>query len=299
LANCPELGASITLSTLPRRPPSPAKGSSIPHKLAHCAEHWDGSNQSRTRGQAPRVLVVDSDLGARDALARYLVENGMHALTSHPQQVMHRIASTRPRLIIFSLQFGQNNELDLLREVRSLSPASLITTGYGASEAERVTALELGADDHIAKPIGLRELLARIRVILRRRKIGHANTSRDSKHSQYRFGGWCLDPLLRTLTDANGVNVPITKLEFRLLIAFLSAPQRVLRREYLMQATRVHEDISDRSVDVQILRLRRKLEAEPNAPRIIRTERGAGYVLDVAVDRYDERIASAGWARST
>jgi two-component system OmpR family response regulator len=238
-----------------------------------------------TRGEAPRVLVVDGDVGARDVVASYLAENGMHALTSSPQDVVRRIASTRPTLIILSLQFGQSNELDLLREIRSLSTVASITTGYGASEAERVLALELGADDHIAKPIGLRELLARIRVILRRRKNEPDDTRRSPEPSPYRFSGWSLDPLRRTLTDSGGVNVPITKAEYNLLIAFLSAPRRVLSREYLMHATRVHENISDRSIDVQILRLRRKLEADPNAPLIIRTERRAGYVFDLAVDR--------------
>jgi two-component system, OmpR family, response regulator len=142
---------------------------------------------------------------------------------------------------------------------------------------DRVVGLELGADDYLTKPFGLRELLARIRAVLRRRQAGLAASRRDSAQGRSQFGGgWLLDRRLRRLTDPNDVAVPLTKAEYALLVAFLDAPRRPLSREHLMQATRMHEDVFDRSIDVQVLRLRRKLEADPSMPRLVKTERGGG-----------------------
>jgi two-component system, OmpR family, response regulator len=142
----------------------------------------------------------------------------------------------------------------------------------------------LGADDYITKPFGLRELLARIRAVLRRREAGQAAVQRDRERGRCRFGGWQLDRRIRHLTDSSGIPVALTKGEYALLIAFLDAPQRPLFREHLLQATRIHEDVFDRSIDVQVLRLRRKLETNPNAPRVILTERGVGYVFALPVE---------------
>jgi two-component system OmpR family response regulator len=110
-------------------------------------------------------------------------------------------------------------------------------------------------------------------------------TQADPKRGRYRFGGWVLNRSTRRLTDPQGAPIALTKGEYAMLLAFLEAPRRPLSRECLLQATRVHEDVFDRSVDVQVLRLRRKLESEPGAPRIIRTERGIGYVFDLPVER--------------
>src|SRR5215471_18149446 len=132
---------------------------------------------------------------------------------------------------------------------------------------------------------GHRELLARIRAVLRRQEAGRAASQRDPERGRFRFGGWQLDQRLRRLIDPRGGQVALTKGEYALLTAFLDAPQLPLSREQLLQATRVHEDIFDRSIDVQILRLRRKLELDPSAPRIIQTERGVGYVFAQPVER--------------
>jgi DNA-binding response OmpR family regulator len=136
----------------------------------------------------------------------------------------------------------------------------------------------------VTKPFGLRELLARIRAVLRRRAAGAGSAARNSERGRCEFGGWELERRARRLTDPNGTLVALTKGEYALLIAFLDAPQRPLTREYLLQATRVHEDAFDRSIDVQVLRLRRKLEADPTVPRIIQTERGVGYVFTLCVE---------------
>jgi DNA-binding response OmpR family regulator len=136
----------------------------------------------------------------------------------------------------------------------------------------------------VTKPFGLRELLARVRAVLRRHELGGLARAREPQRGGYKFGDWQLECDHRRLTDPNGAAVTLTKGEYGLLVAFLEAPQRPLTREQLLQATRVHEDIFDRSIDVQVLRLRRKLETQASAPHIIRTERGIGYVFALPVE---------------
>jgi DNA-binding response OmpR family regulator len=188
-------------------------------------------------------------------------------------------------VVILDLRLGEEDGLDLLREIRSRSDVPvIITTGHRCDEIDRVIGLELGADDYVSKPFGLRELLARIRAVLRRRESARRALQRHPEQSRCRFGGWEFNRRTRRLTDPNGMPVTLTKGEYALLIAFLDAPQRPLTREFLLQATRVHEDVFDRSIDVQILRLRRKMEIDPSAPRIIQTERGVGYVFALPVE---------------
>jgi len=189
-----------------------------------------------------------------------------------------------PDLIVLDLRLDQEDGLELLRETRSRSDVPvIIITGDGGDEIDRVVGLELGADDCITKPFGLRELLARIRAVLRRHEAGRSAPQRDPERRRSKFGGWQLDRRLRRLVDPAGSQISLTKGEYALLTAFLDAPQRPLSREQLLQATRVHEDIFDRSIDVQILRLRRKLETDPSTPQIIRTERGVGYTFTLPV----------------
>jgi two-component system OmpR family response regulator len=143
--------------------------------------------------------------------------------------------------------------------------------------------LELGADDYVTKPFSPRELLTRIRAALRRHEAGRLAPPRDPQQGRCRFGNWQLDRRALGLTDTDGNVVAVTKEEYALLIAFLDAAQRPVSREHLLHATRVHEDVFDRSIDVQVLRLRRKLEADPNMPRIIHTERGVGDLFALPV----------------
>ena len=189
-----------------------------------------------------------------------------------------------PDLIVLDLRLDQEDGLELLRETRSRSDVPvIIITGDRRDEIDRVVGLELGADDCITKPFGLRELLARIRAVLRRHEAGRSAPQRDPERRRSKFGGWQLDRRLRRLVDPAGSQISLTKGEYALLTAFLDAPQRPLSREQLLQATRVHEDIFDRSIDVQILRLRRKLEPHPSTPQIIRTELGVGYTFTLPV----------------
>ncbi|WP_128560848.1 response regulator [Methylobacterium crusticola] len=236
-----------------------------------------------------RVLVVDDDPAMRDLLARYLGEHNVHVQTaSNRQEMAARLRASEPHLIILDLRLGSDDGLGLLREIRARSELPvIIATGHRRDEIDRVIGLELGADDYLTKPFSPRELLARIRTVLRRQEAWRAVQREGGTYSTYHFDGWQLSTRTRRLTNPDGEAVMLTKGEYALLLAFVTAPQRPLSREHLLQATRVHEDVFDRSIDVQILRLRRKLEADPSQPRIIRTERGVGYVfaLPVAVER--------------
>ena len=242
------------------------------------------------RGSVERhvcVLVVEDDPALQRMILSYFGENNIRTLMACGRQDMvGQLGSAEVNLVILDLRLGHEDGLDLLREIRSNSDVPvIIITGHRRDDIDRVVGLELGADDYLTKPFNLRELLARVRAVLRRFDIGHAAPARDPERRRFRFCGWQLDCKTRRFTDPAGAPVTLTKGEYALLLAFLDAPQRPLSREHLLQATRVHEDVFDRSIDVQILRLRRKLEGDPSTPRVIQTERGVGYVFAVPVER--------------
>jgi len=241
---------------------------------------------SETTPSPPSVLVIDDDAAMQHMLRGYLEQHTVHVLSALRRDDANRqLATSKPDIIILDLRLGSDDGLDLLRDIRARSDVPvIITTGHRRDEIDRVVGLELGADDYITKPFGPRELLARIRAVLRRQELGRAAWQRTVEVGRFRFGGWELDRRTRRLIDPSRAPVTLTKGEYALLIAFLDAPQRPLSREHLLQATRVHEDVFDRSIDVQILRLRRKLETDPGAPRIIQTERGVGYVFALPVE---------------
>jgi two-component system, OmpR family, response regulator len=252
-----------------------------PTKRFHNILKGNGVNS----GDTARILVVDRDSTARDRVVRYLEEHDLRtASASGRQEMMRRLAAFAPRLVVLDLGIGPEDGLDLLREIRSRSDVPVIVTNCDrCDETDRVLGLELGADDYLIKPFGLRELMARIRAVLRRRETGPTLPKRDQERGGFRFGDWHLDRRLRRLTEPNGNPVVLTNCEYALLLAFLHAPQRPLTREHLLNATRVHEDVADRSIDVTVLRLRRKLQTDPSAPRVINTERGIGYAFALPV----------------
>ena len=238
--------------------------------------------------RAGHILVVDDDPATRRMVTSYLREHDFPASSAADGRELSRhLAQSEPSLIILDLRLGEDDGLDLLRTIRSSSDVPvIITTGHRLDEVDRVVGLELGADDYVTKPFGLRELLARVRAILRRHELGRVARARDPQRGGFRFGDWTLERSSRQLAAEGGAPIALTKGEYALLVAFLEAPQRPLTRENLLQATRVHEDIFDRSIDVQVLRLRRKLETDTNSPRIIRTERGVGYVFMLPVESF-------------
>jgi two-component system, OmpR family, response regulator len=234
------------------------------------------------------IIVVDDDPTLRQMIVRYLEDQNIPSKSASNRAELHRhLQGSQPSLIILDLRLGKEDGLDLLREIRSHSDVPvIITTGHRPDEIDRIVGLELGADDYIVKPFSLRELLARARAVLRRHEMGRAARARDPERGGYRFNGWKLERRGRRLIDSSNVPVALSKGEYALLLAFLEAPHRPLSREHLLQATRIHQDIFDRSIDVQVLRLRRKLEMDPSAPRVIQTERGVGYVFTVPVEPF-------------
>jgi two-component system, OmpR family, response regulator len=251
----------------------------------HASRH--GEDSGGDAGGSARILIVDDDFEMRHMILNYLTAQNLRAVPVQGRQEMARqFAAGEPSLVVLDLCLGEDDGLDLLRDIRSRSDVPvIITTGHRRDEIDVVLGLELGADDYLAKPFGLRELLARIRAVLRRREAKPATGERDTERGRYRFGGWELDRRMRRLTDPEGHRVMLTKGEYALLTAFVDAPHRPLSREHLMRASRVHEDVFDRSIDVQILRLRRKLEVDSSTPQIIRTERGVGYVFTLSVEQ--------------
>ncbi len=236
------------------------------------------------------VLAVDDDESVRNLIAEYLTESGFRVTTVGSGRDMAAALAAGPvDLIVLDVKLPGEDGFTLARNVRQTSNVPIIMlTGQG-HEVDRVLGLELGADDYLVKPFSPRELLARIKAVLRRfgsnrsdHAAGHARREGDLR--TYRFSGWELSTGTRRLLSPSGQRVELTNGEYALLMTFLKAPRAVLSRDQLLEGSRLHDDIYDRSIDVQILRLRRKIEADPNEPRLIRTERGAGYFFDSDVD---------------
>jgi DNA-binding response OmpR family regulator len=233
------------------------------------------------------VLVVDDDPATRDVIGNYLESQGLRVTAAADGRAMGRVLGEEPvDLIILDLKLRDEDGLDLMREVgRSGEMPIIVLTGHRREETDRVVGLELGADDYMTKPFSPRELFARVRAVLRRAEAAERRSRKETGRLRYRFANWELDMRTRRLRSPAGDAVALTAGEFNLLAAFLRSPQQVLSREQLLTASRVHdEEVYDRSIDVQILRLRRKLEANPSEPRLITTERGAGYIFAAAVE---------------
>ncbi len=176
------------------------------------------------------VLVVEDDPALQRMILNYFVENNIRTLVaSNRQEMVDRLGDTEVNLVILDLRLGSEDGLDLLREVRLSSDVPvIIITGHRRDDIDRVVGLELGADDYLTKPFNLRELLARVRAILRRFDVGRAAPARAPERGRFRFSGWQLDRKIRQLTDPAGTPVALTKGEYALLLAFLEAPQRPL-----------------------------------------------------------------------
>jgi two-component system OmpR family response regulator len=233
------------------------------------------------------VLVVDDDAAMRDVVSSYLESHSFQVSLAADGRAMKRALTGRPvDLVILDLKLAEEDGLELMRDLpKQVDVPIIVLTGHRCDETDRVIGLELGADDYMVKPFGLRELLARVRAVLRRTEAQQRRTREQDKRIRYRFAGWELNLRTRRLISPAGVATALSPGEFNMLSALLRSPQQVLSREQLLAASRVHdEEVLDRSVDIQILRLRRKIEANPSEPQLIRTERGIGYVLATPVE---------------
>jgi two-component system OmpR family response regulator len=240
-----------------------------------------------------RILAIDDDALIRGLVREYLGENGFEVLVGANGEEMNLIlAREQVDLVVLDVKLPGEDGFSLARALRSRSNLPIIMlTGQG-QEIDRVAGLELGADDYLTKPFSPRELLARIRAVLRRREpaappaAASAPAAPRADVRAYRFSGWELVLGTRRLAAPDGRAIELTNGEFALLATFLRAPRVILSRDQLLEGSRMHADIFDRSIDVQILRLRRKLEADPNEPRLIVTRRGAGYLLESEVETF-------------
>ena len=233
----------------------------------------------------PHVLVVDDDVSVRELVDEYLGQNdfrvsgaggGAELLAAMRGQVID--------LVLLDLRLRGEDGMQLLRQLRTESQIPIIILTGRVEEADRVMGLELGADDYLTKPFSPRELLARIRTVLRRAHAGQEAHGAPVCRA-YRIPGWELNLRTRRLTAADGTEVALSNGEFNLLAALLATASRVVTRDQLIEMSRRYDnEVYDRAVDVQILRLRRKIERNPSEPQIIITERGVGYRVAVPVE---------------
>jgi DNA-binding response OmpR family regulator len=233
------------------------------------------------------ILAIDDDPMMRELVSGYLHENELKVTAvATGSEMAQALAQHAIDLVVLDLRLATEDGMQLARTLRADSTVPIIIVTGRQDEADRVMGLELGADDYLTKPFSPRELLARIRAVLRRYQTANeVLPPKSDKRRAYRFVGWELNVRSRRLTSPQGCRVELTRGEFNLLQALCAAPQRVLSREQLLDLSRLASaEVYDRSIDVQILRLRRKIEPDPAQPQYIRTERGAGYVFSVAVE---------------
>lgn len=253
--------------------------------------------------QNPRLLVVDDDSEIRDLLGKFLSQHGFDVkLANGGEQMFHHLNTNQQPdqqsfdLIILDLMMPGDDGLTLCRKVRNDSNIPIIMLTAVGEDVDRIVGLEMGADDYIPKPFNPRELLARIRAILRRRDViteQQSNTADTNAlaHSVYQFNDWKLDKTSRTLLSPDGTEISISGGEFDLLLALVEHPQHVLSRDHLLDITKNRQaGPFDRSIDIQISRLRRKIEDNPKSPTIIKTVRGGGYVLSCAVSKTQQEV---------
>ena len=234
----------------------------------------------------PHILVVDDDPQIRGLLEEYLTQNELRvSVTSTGKEMSEILADHAIDLVVLDLRLAGEDGMALARKLREESAIPVIILTGVRDEADRIMGLELGADDYLTKPFSSRELLARIRTVLRRTKGAALTEARQRDVRAYRFAEFELNLRTRRLAKRTGQRLELTNGEFNLLAALLAAPQRVLTRDQLLEASRVYDnEVYDRSIDVQILRLRRKIEIDPSQPQFILTERGVGYLFNSPVE---------------
>lgn len=248
-------------------------------KLQYTADPADAHLLARRH-----ILAIDDDPQNRELITGYLGQNDLR-ITAVPDgpAMQSALEDDVVDLVLLDLKRKTEDWMALVKRLRDLSAIPVIILTDRADEADKVMGLEMGADDYMTKPFSPRELLARIRAVLRRQRR-EMRQGRPEGIRAYRFDGWQLALGTRRLTASDGRQLSLTNGEFSLLVALLGSPERVLTRDQLLDLSRLHnDDVFNRSIDVQIGRLRRKIESDPARPRYIRTERGAGYIFAVPV----------------
>jgi two-component system OmpR family response regulator len=233
------------------------------------------------------ILVVDDNKEIQDLVSRFLSKDGYRVSTAGDGREMKKIMSdARIDLILLDLMLPGDDGLTLCRDIRAESNIPIIMLTAKGEEIDRVIGLEMGADDYVPKPFGTRELLARIKAVLRRYNDVGSPTAAPDTPSNYLFDEWKLDTSKRELLSKDEVVVPLSTGEFTLLMALVERPQRVLNRDQLLDIARGRASVAfDRSIDTQVSRLRRKIELDPKHPELIKTVWGGGYVFTPEVTK--------------
>ncbi len=233
------------------------------------------------------ILVVDDDPEIRELLQEYLTRNGYRTSAVGEGKGMWRaLENGHVDLIVLDLMLPGDDGLKLCRDLRVTSKVPVIMLTAKGDDLDRILGLEMGADDYLPKPFNPRELLARIRVVLRRVSTLPWQEVEEEEHQPIFFSGWKLDPVTRHLIDEDSLVVPLSGAEYRLLQVLLAHPNRILNRDQLLDFTQGREsEPFDRSIDVLISRLRKRLHDDPKTPQIIKTVRGEGYILSTKVTR--------------
>ena len=226
----------------------------------------------------PHILIVDDNREIRDLVSRFLVKEGYRTSTACDGKFMRKVLKDgNIDLIILDVMLPGEDGLALCRELRVESNIPIIMLTAKGEEIDRIVGLEMGADDYVAKPFSSRELLARIKAVLRRTQ---AITKENDLSTYYHFSGWTLNTTKRELLSGDDVVVPLSTGEYNLLTVLLERPKRVLNRNQLLDMTRGRSyDAFDRSIDTQVSRLRRKIENDPKNPELIKTVWGGGYIF--------------------
>jgi DNA-binding response OmpR family regulator len=234
----------------------------------------------------PHILVVDDDPPIRALLEEYLAESGLRVSVAATGKQMSQILTDEAiDLVVLDLRLAGEDGMLIARSLRDQSAIPIVMLTGVREEADRVMGLELGADDYMTKPFSPRELLARIRTVLRRTKNAVPGPARQREIRAYRFGEFELNLRTRRLNRRDGGRIVLTNGEFNLLAALLASAERILTRDQILEASRVYDnEVYDRAIDIQVLRLRRKIERDPAQPRFIVTERGVGYIFRSPVE---------------
>ncbi len=229
------------------------------------------------------ILVVDDDKDVRDTIRDYFEFCGFDVSVAGDGDGMRKILASRPiEIVLMDLNLPGDDGLALTRELRASRPVGVIMLTAAGQTIDRIIGLEMGADDYVAKPFDPRELLARVKSVLRRlrERPKEGPTSGEEKPEVVRMGSCTLDLAAHRLYDASGGEIPLTSMDFDLLQAFARHPDRVLSRERLLELAHNRDgDVFDRSIDLRIARIRKKIEQDATKPQVLKTVRGAGYMF--------------------